>query len=98
MCPCVRLLIYSMHPVKLRKQDNQICSGLLWNTRGSCSQRGEERACVTQDGGHGSVGVSCRQRDGRDAEPAAKRDAGGRPRKCVRAHPTGLYMEVAAAI
>ena len=72
MCSCVKLLIYSMYPVKLRKQDNQICSGLLWNTRGSCSQRGEEQACITQDGGHGSVGVSCRQRDGRDTELAGE--------------------------
>ena len=45
MCSCVKLLIYSMYSVKLRMQDNQICSGLLWNTRRSCSQRerGEER-------------------------------------------------------
>ena len=35
MCSCVKLLIYSMYLVKLRKQDNQIGSGSLWNTRGS---------------------------------------------------------------
>ena len=75
MCSCVKLLIYSMYPIKLGKQDNQICSGLFWNTRGSCSQRerrGAERACVTKDGGHESVGGNCRERDRRDAELAGE--------------------------
>ena len=49
MRSCVKLLIYSMYPVKLRKQDNQICSGLLWNTRGSCLQRGRRERGATQE-------------------------------------------------
>ena len=52
-----------MYPVRLGKQDNQICSVLLWNTRGSYSQR-EIRP--------GNAGVSCRHRDGRDAEPVSE--------------------------
>ena len=47
MCSCVQLLIYSVYPVKFRKQDNQICSGLLRNTREICLQRerrGEDEA------------------------------------------------------
>ena len=71
LCSCVKLLIYSIYPVKLRKQDNHICSGLLWNTRRGCSQRGAgarharwwTRKCRSG---------SCRQRDWRDDKPAGE--------------------------
>ena len=46
--------MYSLYPVKPRKQDNQICSGLLWNTRGSCSQRKKEER-VKRDTTHRST-------------------------------------------
>ena len=41
MCSCVKLLIYSMYPVKLRKQDNQICSGTVKEV--VYREKGEER-------------------------------------------------------